>query len=280
VTDATEKAVLGPPSVSFFTLQHLLTVLQQAFHRFTNQNNADPGLLSAELHDILDGFTQMEEMLCSRASPCFLMWVSKGGQYKARGNVITFSQDISQLCTTLPRLPEELDVLIVRRTDSTDTASYKDFRVRKNKVFRLLHFLKEHNQFYSDVIIRPRETVNLPDDASVLHCLPVTEPRGNDSVQPASDTAVSDPDTTPDDSVCHELAHEQNSFVPSLTPLPSEQEAITTAMTDNGLALHNNTPLPWPPTGAALSEYTTHGLFSMACPTLFPLGPPVQVGTS
>jgi ATP-dependent DNA helicase PIF1 len=272
VTGATEKVALALPSVCFFTLQHPLTVLQQAFHRFTDQNNADPGMLSADLHDILDGFTQMEEMLCSRASPCFLMWVSKGGQYKARGNVITFSQDISQLCTTLPRLPEELDVLIVRRTDSTDTASYKDFRVRKSKVFRLLHFLKEHNQFYSDIIIRPRETVNLPDDASVLHRLPVTEPRADDSVHPASDTAVSDPDTTPEDSVCHELAHEQNSFVPSLTPLPSEQEAITTAMTDNGLASNSNNPLPWPPSGAALSEYTTHGLFSMAFPTLFPLG--------
>jgi hypothetical protein len=44
---------------------------------------ADPGILPKELHNILDGITQMEEMLCSLTSPCFLMWVSKGGQYKA-----------------------------------------------------------------------------------------------------------------------------------------------------------------------------------------------------
>jgi hypothetical protein len=63
-----------------------------------------------ELQDI----TQMEEMLCSLASLCFLMWISKGGPYKTRGNIITFSQDISNLCRTLPRLPEQLDVLLVK----------------------------------------------------------------------------------------------------------------------------------------------------------------------
>jgi hypothetical protein len=90
------------------------------------------------LEHILDGFTQMEEMLCSLASPCFLMWVSKGGQYKSRGNVITFSQDITHLCTTLPRLPEQLDVLEVRKPGAGTPSGYKDFRVRKKKVLELL----------------------------------------------------------------------------------------------------------------------------------------------
>jgi hypothetical protein len=55
----------------------------------------------------------MEEMLCSLASPCFIMWVSKGVQYKTRGNVITFSQDISHICSMLPRLPKQLDILVI-----------------------------------------------------------------------------------------------------------------------------------------------------------------------
>jgi hypothetical protein len=62
------------------------------------------------------------------------MWVSKGGQYKSRGNVITFSQDVTELCTTLPRMPEQLDVLVVRKPGARDPATYKDFRVRKKKV--------------------------------------------------------------------------------------------------------------------------------------------------
>jgi ATP-dependent DNA helicase PIF1 len=213
----------------------------------------------------------MEEMLCSLASPCFLMWVSKGGQYKARGDVITFSQDITQLCTTLPRLPEQLDILVVRRNDPTYSTAYKDFRVRKDKVFRLLRFLKEHNRYYTDITIRSPESVDLPKDDSILDRLPLTEPRDDNPVQPASGSTHPESATSDEEPASQELAHEQNSFVPSLAPLPSEQDAITTAMTDSGLASCNAAPLPWPPTGPALSEYSTLGLFSMAFPTLFPL---------
>ena len=248
-----------------------LTVSQHD-HRFTADNNADPGLLSDELHDLLHDFTQMEEMLCSLASPCFLMWVSKGGQYKARGNVITFSQDVTNLCTTLPRLPEDLDILVVRKPLSTDpgTVAFKDFRVRKGKVYRLLRFLKEHNRFYKDVEIRPPDSVDLPVDASVIDRLPAVEPREDCSEQETSHSPRDDPI---DDSLLpdySELAHEQNSFVPSVGPLPSEQDAITTGMNDTGLTSDNNTPLCWPPTGLPLSEYSTPGLFTIAFPTLFP----------
>ena len=118
----------------------------------------------------------MEEMLCSLASPCFLMWVSKGRQYKSHGNVITFPQDLAPLCTTLPRLPEELDVLLVRKPDTRDPIAYKDFRVRKHKVLSFLHYLRAHNNFYRDIVIRAADDVNLPDDASVLSHLPSAPP--------------------------------------------------------------------------------------------------------
>lgn len=100
-------------------------------------------------------------MLCSLASPCFLMWVSKGGQYKTRGNVITFSQDIARLCTTLPRLPEELDVLIVRKAAAREPSTYKDFRVRKKKVLDFLRFLVQHNPLYANISICPACDVDL-----------------------------------------------------------------------------------------------------------------------
>jgi ATP-dependent DNA helicase PIF1 len=254
-----------------------LTVFQPANHRFTAANNADPGLLSDDLYDILHDFTQMEEMLCSLASPCFLMWVSKGGQYKTRGNVITFSQDITNLCTTLPRLPEHLDILVVRKNLSTeaDADAFKDFRVRKAKVYRLLRFLKEHNRFYKDIAIQPPDSVDLPDDDSILHRLSTVEPRDqseDSSEQASSQSLRQDPDADTVLPAHSELAHEQNSFVPSVGPLPSEQDAITAAMTDSGLTPNDDAPLPWPSTGLALSEYTTGGLFSMAFPTLFPTG--------
>jgi hypothetical protein len=124
-------------------------------------------LIPDELFPVLDGLTQMEEMLCSLASPCLLMWVSKGSQYKTRGNVITFPQDIAPLCPTLPRLPKSLDVLLVRKPHARSPNGYKDFRVRKAKVLAFLRYLKENNPYYADVVIQPSALVDLPADGDI-----------------------------------------------------------------------------------------------------------------
>ncbi|KAH9995120.1 hypothetical protein BJV77DRAFT_992641 [Russula vinacea] len=54
------------------------------------------------------------------------MWVSKGGQYKTRGSVITFVQDIAPLCSTLPHLPKDLDVRIVCKDSTTERDTNRD----------------------------------------------------------------------------------------------------------------------------------------------------------
>lgn len=212
----------------------------------------------------------MEEMLCSLASPCFLMWVSKGGQYKTRGNVISFSQDVSELYSTLPRLPEELDVLVVRKPDARNPSSYKDFRVRKRKVLDLLRFLKQHNPYYARVTVRSYTDVDLPEDGDILDRLPnVSAP--NTSYN-STDFASDDPEEDcfePD-----ELAQEQSSFVPSPLPGPTEVDTIRAKMHSEGLvgsACHDQ-PIAWPTLGDPLSEFTTDGLFTKAFPVLFPLG--------
>jgi hypothetical protein len=132
-----------------------------------NENFADPGEIPEELQKVLYDITQMVEMLCSLASPCFLIWVGKGGQYKTRGIVISCSQDVSDLYSTLPRLPEELDVLFVRKPDARNPSSYKDFRVCKHKVLDLLHFLEKHNAYHARVTVRSYADVDLPQDEDI-----------------------------------------------------------------------------------------------------------------
>ena len=48
------------------------------------------------------------------------------GQYGYRGHVINLPQDLTTFATSLPRLPKELDILIVRKGDSDCTR--RDFR--------------------------------------------------------------------------------------------------------------------------------------------------------
>ena len=215
--------------------------------------------------------TQMEEMLCSLASPCFLMWVSKGGQYKSRGNVITFSQDITHLCTTLPRLPKQLDVLVVRKPGAGTPSGYKDFRVRKKKVLKFLRYLKDHNTHYANIAIRPAADVDLPADGSVLERLPHVhsapgETHADDRDDPSSSSTGSS------SFVPESLSEEHNAFVPDFLPQTYEVDTIDSGMQELGLKAASGDPLPWPPFGLPLSEYATDGLFTMAFPTLFPLG--------
>ena len=239
-----------------------------------HENNADPGEIPPELEETLHDITQMEEMLCSLASPCFLMWVSKGGQYKSRGNVITFSQDISNLCTTLPHLPEQLDILLVRKPDAKHPSFYKDFRVRKKKVFDLLFFLKQHNPYYAHINIRRPEDVELPLDGNILDCVPSVVNNNSNANRSAVLNAVgnSNVDDGEDEFIPDELSQEQTSFVPSLLPGQSELQSIRLGLESNKLVAPSDHSVVWPPLGDALSEFSTDGLFSKAFPALFPSG--------
>ena len=244
---------------------------QPGHHRYSAENEADPGVVPDDLALILRDLTQMEEMLCSLASPCFLMWVSKGGQYKSRGNVITFSQDIAPLCMTLPRIPEELDVLIVRKPGAKNTATYRDFRVRKHKVLDFLRYLKAHNPYYANIAVRPADQVDLPIDGDILERLPHVESnRAAQETGDNEDTGHSSdggsafvPDT---------LSEEHNAFVPKFLPRSYEVDALENDIQQIGITPTSSGALPWPAFGPALSEYTTDGLFTQAFPSLFPLG--------
>ena len=253
-------------------LKLINVLLQRGGHRYGVENDADPGEIPEDLRGILDDLTQMEEMLCSLASPCFLMWVSKGGQYKTRGNVITFPQDITHLCTTLPRLPEHLDVLLVRKPDARTANGYKDFRVRKHKVLAFLRYLKEHNPYYADVVIRPSEQVDLPVDGDIVDRLPHVD-TSSMSVQPKETESSLHPSS--EESSTFEpdvLSEEENAFIPHFFPRTYEIDAIRDGITQVGLRTDEEEAVPWPPFGPALSEYTTEGLFTMAFPSLFPFG--------
>jgi hypothetical protein len=57
-----------------------------------------------------------------------------------------------------------------------DPSTYKNFHVRKSKVLHLLYFLKKHNPYYANIIIKPPDTVDLPDNADILDQLPHISP--------------------------------------------------------------------------------------------------------
>ena len=68
----------------------------------------------------------------------------------------------SLLVQSLPRLPSELDVIVVRKEGANQ--SHRDFRVRRAVVHRALQWLVTHNQYYHSLannLYQPRTSVKL-----------------------------------------------------------------------------------------------------------------------
>jgi hypothetical protein len=64
--------------------------LQRDKHRYDDLNSTDPGDIPEDIRELVQGMTQMEEMLCALASPCFLMWVSTVANSKCVGMLSRF----------------------------------------------------------------------------------------------------------------------------------------------------------------------------------------------
>ena len=79
---------------------------------------------------IVQGLTQVEEMVISGVLPIMSIYHLPQGQYGYRDHVINIPQDVISFVNLLPRLPSNLDVLIVRK--GIPDKQHHDFRVRKH----------------------------------------------------------------------------------------------------------------------------------------------------
>ena len=121
----------------------------------------------------LQGLTQVEEMLISSIMPIMSLYRLPLGQYGYSGHVINLPQDVLSFAHTLPRLPAELDVIIVRKEGAAE--SHRDFRVRRSVVLAALQWLKTNNKYYHSITIDHLAVAQLPEDGDVtgLHAVTV-----------------------------------------------------------------------------------------------------------
>ena len=104
-------------------------------------------------------------MLISAVMPLMAIYRLPHGQYGYRGYVINLPQDLTTFATSLPRLPSELDVLLMRKEGVEN--SHHDFRVRRSVVLRALQWLKQHNKYYHNIEISQAALSQLPTDGEL-----------------------------------------------------------------------------------------------------------------
>jgi hypothetical protein len=105
----------------------------------------DPG----EMPDGLQPLTQVEEMLIARAHVQMVMKHVRGHQFHYSGHTVTFLQDIVKFSSSLPLLPEDLDIVMLKPPTATaDLARFRlqfsrDMKVRRGVVLAWLRHLKQ-----------------------------------------------------------------------------------------------------------------------------------------
>ena len=116
--------------------------------------------------------TQVEEMLISGVLPVMSLYRLPHGQYGYSGHVINLPQDVGSFANTLPRLPSELDVIVVIKEGATE--SHHDFLVRRSVVLRALQWLLANNIYYRNVHIDSDALALLPEDGNLTGLCSIT----------------------------------------------------------------------------------------------------------
>ena len=169
-------------------------------------------------------------MLVSAVMPIMSIYRLPLGQYGYTGHVINLPQDVVSFANSLPRVPSELDVLVIRK-DSEQ--SHRDFRVRRSVVQEALTWLLENNRYYRANAIRLNEEAlhRLPQDGNLtdIRSLQLGE-SSTYECEPSEDLYG---------------AHLSTSFVPNATQQRTEQETVQQSIQD--YRVDHLTPLCGPP---------------------------------
>lgn len=134
---------------------------------------------SGEIPAPLKGLTEMETMMISLHLPIMQVRYTQGGQLSYKEHVCNFVQDVAHVAATLPRMPEECDIVIIRR-ESVDLTNHVDFIVRREKVINALREKIRIDPAYSHIDLNDAEVVarlnQLPENGSMADRIPTCRP--------------------------------------------------------------------------------------------------------
>ena len=232
--------------------------------KFSFENNMVPSKVPAALQ----GLTQVEEMLIARAFPVIQVYTKpRGGQRAYKGHVITFPQDIQQLANILPRVPEEIPIILFKFSGKNNYS--KELIVRRQNVLDALLWLtgvnengEPNNVVYKNVTIDYTRVQSLPDNDFIVKEIKSTEV---DNVQEDISNCEL-PDLGPEQL---EKVHDENSEIHSFLPTKFNHKTESTILTEN---IFQNEVHSWTVGSEPLNEFNTNYLATMAFPTLFPDG--------
>ena len=137
--------------------------IQTANNCFWNTNAGDPRTMPKELASIPLSF--VEEQLISLVCVNQYIYHRRSGTIAGKGHCIHFMQNVDQIASELPRLPEHVPIVIIQKKDWAGETT-KDLRVRRHVVKTWLEWLKENSVLpeYKRLDINYDRIEDLPED--------------------------------------------------------------------------------------------------------------------
>ena len=237
------------------------------------------------LPDELKCLREGEKLLIQQVAAYVPLQHLQSGQIGSRGHVCSFVQDISSICTVLPRLPDDVQfVKVVKKyLQEGGQIGSKMFVVRKKAVLDALKWLKKYNVEYSNIEIKesnldwienedakelPANLIEMDDEAAMN--FPGSVDIGPSELQTLSGFTENSHNSGAPESIL--------GMLPSVAPhLPKEKDTEIIKTLNAGLDQHNkknNKTIQFPyadPT--PVNEYDEdNSLFTRAFPWLFPGG--------
>ncbi|KAF2221256.1 hypothetical protein BDZ85DRAFT_283331 [Elsinoe ampelina] len=131
---------------------------------FSADNDMDPGDIPTELPVL----TQAEEMLIARVHVHIELYQIRGQQWKYRGHIIIFLQNVGQVWDQLPLLPKDLQIVIIKPADLGQDQTERQFKgLRRAAVRSWLIFLLGKHPGHRDVVIDEVALAQLPSDSDI-----------------------------------------------------------------------------------------------------------------
>jgi hypothetical protein len=228
----------------------------------------------------LQNLREAEKLLISMVSVYIPLQHLYKGQLGCHGHVCCFCQEIGEVCTRLPRMPDDVHVIRVVRRFVLDGGEIgvKTFSVRKDVVLAALRWLKENNILYKDIEIA-EENLNWIVDG-VEQELPgeihteIEQKQKHASQYDLGPSVSQFTDVLEDEGYTEQVSGGIMSPTDENMQLSDESDKICRGLEEATKASKKIGTMSWPyVSDKPVSEYDKHAhLFCKAFPWLFPGG--------
>ena len=214
---------------------------EKAPQMYSAENDMHPSPLPPPLTDL----TVIEHAAISPIHPMLKIYRHRGGGTVLKGHAISIEQDVQELATVLPRLPNDLDIISLR-----PPGSKVPFRASRTRIMEALHYLKRNNPEFANIVISQENANHYPESHS-------EEVAG---LPQLDDTEPIDPSETEDNIEDSHADLEQVAESLSLLQIPgvSVNQQIQDAVTGQP-----STPeIPWPTRSNVPTKELQRGYFT------------------